>query len=276
LGYYARARYLHAAARSIVEEGGAFPATADDWRRLPGVGPYAAAAIASIAFGEAVPAVDGNVARVVARLYGHQWDTRDPSVRRRVSELLLPAVPATGGGEFNQALMELGALVCRAGRPDCSRCPVVGHCRAFQAGLVESIPLRTAAKPRREVEVAVGILRRGGRLLAVRRAPGGMLGGLWELPGGKRRGSESLEQTVERRLPEETGVVVSVGELCCCLTHAYSHFSIRLSAFHCRRLSGRTRDLEAAAARWLRLEELADYPFGTAARKVIARLPDLP
>jgi len=184
LGYYNRARNLQRAARVIVEElGGVFPDTYEALLRLPGVGEYTAGAVASIAFGEAVPAVDGNVLRVIARTADIREDISDAKVRRTFRALLEEAMPREEPGKFNQALMELGATVCAPnGAPDCGRCPLSGLCEANRLGIQTELPLKSKKAPRRVEEMTVYLLRRGDAVALRRRGEAGLLAGLWEFP----------------------------------------------------------------------------------------------
>jgi A/G-specific adenine glycosylase len=184
LGYYSRARNLQKAARVIVEElGGVFPDTYEALLRLPGVGEYTAGAVASIAFGEAVPAVDGNVLRVISRTADIREDISDAKVRRTFRALLEEAMPREEPGKFNQALMELGATVCAPnGAPDCGRCPLSGLCEANRLGIQTELPLKSKKAPRRVEEMTVYLLRRGDAVALRRRGEAGLLAGLWEFP----------------------------------------------------------------------------------------------
>ena len=184
LGYYSRARNLQKAARVIVDElGGAFPGTYEALLRLPGVGDYTAGAVASIAFGEAVPAVDGNVLRVVSRAAGIREDIGDAKVRRTFRSLLEGAMPKEEPGKFNQALMELGATVCAPnGAPDCGRCPLSALCEANRLGVQTELPVRGRKAPRRVEEMTVYLLKRGDAVALRRRGAAGLLAGLWEFP----------------------------------------------------------------------------------------------
>lgn len=197
LGYYARARNAHRCAQQVRDAwGGAFPSSADRLKKLPGIGPYTAAAVASIAFGEAVPAVDGNVRRVVARLF----DLPDPpfaEVRNRAADLMDTARP----GDFNEAMMELGATVCTPRSPSCGACPVAAGCRARAAGTVAERPLprRRRAVPTRTWGVLVAVSPRG-RTLVVRRPPEGLLGGMWEFPAVEMEDGADARTRVEGRV----------------------------------------------------------------------------
>lgn len=184
LGYYSRARNLQKAARVIVDEyGGVFPSDYAAVRALPGVGDYTAGAVCSIAFGQAVPAVDGNVLRVYARLMGDGGDIASPRMKKKVTQAIQAVIPLQAAGAFNQALMELGATVCLPnGAPLCEQCPARGFCAALAQGRTGELPVRAPKKPRRVEERTVWLIFRGNRV-ALRRRPGrGLLAGLWEFP----------------------------------------------------------------------------------------------
>ena len=184
LGYYSRARNLQKAAKVIVEEyGGQFPSDYAAIRALPGVGDYTAGAICSIAFGLAVPAVDGNVLRVYARIVGDDGDITTPQMKKRVTQALEAVIPVSAAGAFNQALMELGATVCLPnGAPLCERCPAKGFCAALVQDRIRELPVKAPKKPRQVEERTVWLVFLGNRV-ALRRRPGrGLLAGLWEFP----------------------------------------------------------------------------------------------
>ncbi len=269
LGYYSRARNLHKAAREVMTARvGRLPETYDEWIALPGIGAYAAAAIASIAFGEPVPSVDGNVLRVCARLWGLRDPIRDPKVVNLVREKLRPLIGRVNPSHFNQALMETGALVCRPRNPDCAACILCPDCAAHRAGLVEVIPVLRPAPPVPHYDVAVGVIWKTGRILIARREDDRMLGGLWEFPGGKQQGDESLEQTVRREVREETGLRVRVGEPYATVRHAYSHFRITLTAFRCEWKTGQPTPRTSVELKWIRPGDLRLYPFPRANRRI--------
>lgn len=184
LGYYNRARNLQKAAKVIVERyKGQFPDTYEAILELPGVGEYTAGAIASIAFGQAVPAVDGNVLRVLTRLTGDEGDITRPDTKRRIRALIQDTMPRALAGSYNQALMELGALVCLPnGSPDCARCPVRDLCAACQEGRTAQLPVKTPKAPRRAESRRVYLILEGGRVALRRRAERGLLARLWEFP----------------------------------------------------------------------------------------------
>ena len=179
LGYYSRARNLHKAAKQVVERyRGCFPADLDALRALPGVGDYTAAAVASIAFDLSVPAVDGNLTRVLSRFHGVREDVGIPSVKRRLLELAQEDMPQTRCGDFNQALMDLGAMVCTPGTPDCENCPLRPLCNAYRAGDAEVLPVKAAAKPPREIAMAVALITCGNRVWMAQRKEA-LLKNLW-------------------------------------------------------------------------------------------------
>ncbi len=178
LGYYSRARNLHKTAGILAERGGRFPGTAAELEALPGIGPYTAAAIASIAYDEPVPAMDGNLNRVLSRLYLVEEDISMPSVRRRLYELGRGLMPVPRAGDMNQALMDLGATVCLPGTPDCAACPLTANCRAYREGEPELLPVMPQKKPPKDIPMAVILLRHQGRVFVTRRSEA-LLNGLY-------------------------------------------------------------------------------------------------
>ena len=276
LGYYARARNLHAAARQLVTvHGGRLPDTFEGLLALPGVGRYIAGAVASIAFGRDVVAVDGNARRVLCRVFAIRKDVTRSSVQRELESLATDLLPPGQAGAFNEALMELGATVCTPRAPGCGRCPLRELCLAYAEGDPEVLPVR---RPRRQVphyEVAAAVTTRAdGRVLVAQRNADDMLGGLWEFPGGKREDGETLAECLAREMREELGVAVEVGELLTVVRHAYTHFRITLHAFCCRLVAGRPRCLDCAAFRWVNLAELDALPMSVADRKVARALEE--
>jgi A/G-specific adenine glycosylase len=196
LGYYRRARLLHAGARAVGRA--AIPSGREGLLGLPGIGRYTAGAIASIAFGEAVGLVDGNVARVLARLFAIDEDIKRGGMRR-AEGLAERLVHATEPGNWNQALMELGATVCTPRAPSCDRCPVQGHCRAYAEGRVDALPVVSPKTPPRLLEVQALVARFGGRVLLARRRSEGLFGGLWEPP--SIAGGAAARRDLLRRFP---------------------------------------------------------------------------
>ncbi len=273
LGYYSRARNLHAAAKRVVTDfGGEVPRTAESLRSLPGIGRYTAGAIASIAFGLDEPVLDGNVARVLCRVSLVKRPPKEPRTQRALWGIARELLPAGRAGDFNQALMDLGATVCTPRNPQCPRCPVEPFCRARAEGLEGRLPARSRRKPLPHHEICVGVVRKAGRILIDRRNDDGLLGGLWEFPGGKRRRGESRQACVRREVLEELGVRVRVGAPVATVRHAYSHFRVTIHAFECDWVSGRPRAIACAAWRWARPQDLGRYAFPAANRRIISAL----
>jgi A/G-specific adenine glycosylase len=271
LGYYARARHLHKAAQAVVEQyNGELPQNVHDLQKLPGFGPYTAAAVSSIAFDQPVPVVDGNVLRVGCRFWGIATDIRHPRARTELQSRLQPFVSAMSPGVFNQALMELGALICRPQSPRCHGCPLAADCVAYQQNRTAELPVKSKRKPVPHAQIAVGIIWKAGTVLIVRRRQEQMLGGLWVFPGGKQKPGESLAETVYREAAEATGLQVRVDYPYCQVQHAYTHLQVTLTAFRCTWIGGDAMPLRSDGLRWVRLNELDAYPFPKVNLKVLA------
>ncbi len=272
-GYYARAHHLHAAAREIVRDrGGRLPATVPELESLPGVGPYIARAVASLAFGVPVVTLEANGQRVAARWTLERGDPRTPAVRRRLEEALAARLPPRDAGAYNEALMELGETICRPVGPDCARCPVARWCRAYlETGDPGAFPRARRRARRPHVRAAVVVLVRGGRWLVQRRAPGGLLGGLWEFPGGRLEPGESPEAAARRELREETGLRAGPLRDRGVVRHAYSHFTVELHVFEGTAL-GRRAARAGGGRRWVRPDELRRLPIPRATEKIVDRL----
>jgi A/G-specific adenine glycosylase len=243
LGYYSRARNMHAAARLVRERhDGALPRTYADLRALPGIGAYTAGAVASIAFGEAVPAVDGNVRRVLARLL----DEPAPSPAR-LHAVAAALLPSDRPGDFNQALMELGATVCTPRTPRCARCPIAQHCRARAAGTQHDRPRTKQKAPVPIIDVVTVILRRrDGHVLITRRPETGLLAGLWEFPGRQRSAGEDAHDValdVAGRFVRGVGTPRPL----CTIEHAFSH---RRERYDCYVVDATSSKKQAEAA-WI-------------------------
>jgi A/G-specific adenine glycosylase len=271
MGYYARARNLHKAAQIIMaEHGGQVPDEAAALRRLPGIGRYTAGAILSLAFGQDTPALDGNMRRVLCRLFAIREAPRLPGVQRLLWGLAHSLLPPGKAGPFNEALMDLGATVCTPRSPRCPACPLLGLCEAQRQGLQENIPPKTSRHPLPHYDVTAAVIEDGeGRLLVAQRPQHKLLGGLWEFPGGKREEGETLEECLARELREELGVEVVVGEEIMSFPHAYTHFRITLHVFRCRIVSGTLQPLAVAAVRWAGADELKELAFARTDRRIL-------
>ncbi len=279
LGYYSRARNLHAAAQIIVEQHtGRLPGSVNELLKLPGIGRYTAGAIASIAFGVAAPAVDGNVIRVLSRLFDVDRDITLPATRREFWELAAAALPAERPGDFNEALMELGQQICTPPAPRCLICPLNALCLARQRGTQLERPVRPArrATPHHDVVAAViwqeGRPSRAGRFLITQRPAAGLLGGLWEFPGGKVEPGETLPEALRREIREELDLAIEPGEFVLAVAHAFTHFRITVHAFHAAYLGGEPQHLAVAAHAWVTLDDVERYAFAVTNRKIIEQL----
>jgi A/G-specific adenine glycosylase len=278
-GYYARARHLHKAAKEIVRQG-TFPETASEWQELPGVGRYTAAAIASITKGEPVPVLDGNVERVLARMLCERRTIKSTAVAERLwsaaDKIMDTAVEQKiHPGELNQALMEIGATVCMPRRALCESCPLKSECCARKTlADVTALPRKAPRKKIPHYDIGAAIIEKGGRILITQRPLNGMLGGLWEFPGGKLDAGETLEECVAREIEEELGIRIEVGTLFAKVKHAYSHFKITLHVYKCEPRAGRIRKIGVADYRWVTAEQLVEFPFPKADRVVIEKLRD--
>lgn len=270
LGYYRRARYAHRAAQIIMHEyGGQFPDSYDTLRKLPGFGAYTTGAVLSIAFNQPYPAVDGNVLRVMARLMGLLRPVQQGAVRSAIREAVNELLKNTSPSDVNQALMELGALICRPKKPLCEECPLQNHCKAFRRKMTDRIPTKKNLKTKRTEPVAVGIIYRRNQCLIGQRSPDKILGGLWEFPGGRIKAEESPEQACVREVREETGLKVIARECLFKKKHHYSHYAVDLHFFLC---SLKTRGCPARLRKpwkWVDLEDLDRYAFPSSTRQAI-------
>lgn len=273
LGYYGRARNLHCAARTVVSDwGGELPRASQDLLRLPGIGRYTAGAIASIAFGLDEPVLDGNVTRVLCRVFRVDKAPASAKTQRRLWTLARRLIPAGRAGLLNQSLMDLGATVCTPRHSACPRCPLEDLCLAHARGEGEKLPVKVRRKPIPHYEVSAGVVWKRGRILIDRRPSEGLLGGLWEFPGGRCLAGETLEECVVREIREELGIRVRVRRPLVTVKHAYSHFRITLHVFECDHSSGRPKAIACAAWKWVRPKDLDRFAFPQANRKVIAEL----
>src|SRR2546428_413345 len=233
LGFYGRARNLHAAARAIVEDHrGLIPPSHDALASLPGSGPYTAGAVASIAFGIPVPAVDGNVTRVIARVFRIREDVTTGTVRRRIAEIAARLVPSDRPGTFNQAMMELGATICTPLGPACPKCPLERFCLARAAGEEQDLPVSSRPRSAPVAPVVFGLVTADDRVLVVRRPRGQLLGGLWALPGGERSG-RSEKADLKGSIRFQTGVEVRVGPRWARVDRTFSHRKWSGSVYRC-------------------------------------------
>jgi A/G-specific adenine glycosylase len=273
LGYYGRARNLHSAARMVMQEyGGVLPGEVKLLRKLPGVGRYTAGAIASIAFGYDEPTLDGNIRRVLARHFNVSEDARSSAGEKLLWQLATQHLPVGHAGEYNQALMDLGASLCSPKSPDCEHCPLAASCQAKLLGIQEQRPIHLPKPGIPHHIVTAAVICRGNRVLIARRPPQGLLGGMWEFPGGKQQDGEDLPACLRREICEELGVEVRVGEPLGVYRHAYTHFRVTLHAFCCTLLDGEPSPIQADDVRWISTSELSQYPMGKIDRQIAKTL----
>ena len=273
LGYYARARNLHKAARRVVSDfHGEIPTDIKEFRKLPGVGDYIAAAVMSIAFDQPYPVVDGNVKRVLARLLCLDSPVNGTGAHKvfvdEANKLFDPYHP----GAFNQAMMELGARICTPAKPNCGACPVSEHCRAVAQQIVNEYPKKQPAKSVPEYHIATGVIYRRDKVLITRRPPEGLLGGLWEFPGGKVLEGETPAEACLREIKEEVNLSVSIRNHLVEVRHAYTHFKIKMDVFECDYVSGRVKLNGPTDFHWVSINQLNRYPFPKANHKFIPLL----
>lgn len=275
LGYYRRARDLHRAARHLqAGHQGVFPRQPDELKGVPGLGRYTTNAVLSQAFDLRLPILEANSQRVLCRLFGRTEDpTRNP-LRAELWQLAEEILPERDVGEFNQAVMELGALVCTPAAPRCRECPLKSKCVANRLGLQESIPLRPAKKSIVEVREAAVVLRAGERVLLMQRGASGRWANLWEFPHGELTADETHPMAAVRLLEQLTGYRGRLGSELLTLRHAVTHHRISMVCFEATRLRGRFRSDFYVAARWLTPDELAGYPVSAPQRRLILALTE--
>jgi A/G-specific adenine glycosylase len=269
LGYYGRARNLHQAAQMVMQDyNSVLPEDVRQLRQLPGVGRYTAAAIASIAFGRDEPALDGNIRRVLARYFNIAEDARSTSAEHKFWMLAAQNLPAGCAGEYNQALMDLGASLCTPKSPDCTQCPLEDSCQAQALGIQEQRPVHLPRLAIPHYVVTAAVIIREEQVLIACRPPRGLLGGLWEFPGGKQQEGEDLPTCLRREICEELGVEIKVGSQLGIYRHAYTHFRVTLYAFRCTLLKDEPRPIQPVDLRWVSPAELSQYPMGKIDRQI--------
>jgi A/G-specific adenine glycosylase len=272
LGYYRRARHLHQAARRLMtEHGGTLPDDPQVWRGLPGVGRYMVGAILSQAFDRRLPIVEANSQRVLCRLFGQRLDPREGPGRQWVWQAAEAVLPRRRVGDFNQALMELGALVCTPAKPACLLCPLAERCVARRAGLQETIPVRARKPEPVEVRELAVVIRRGDQVLLAQRPDQGRWAAMWEFPHTEVTGGSPV-----RLIAALTGLAVALGDRFLQIRHGVTHHRITLDCFAARYRRGRFRSSLYPRARWLKIGELHDLPVSAPQRRLIQALQQAP
>ncbi len=276
LGYYRRAHNLHRAAQIIhSQHDGAVPSDYKALLALPGIGRYTAGAICSIAFDQSTPVLDGNIKRVISRLDDLEANIDEPATERQLWGRAAEFLDQERPGDFNEALMELGATLCIPRNPACHLCPVQGFCLARQRNTQYERPIRNPRKRTPHFDVVAGVIQHASdpqRFLISQRPVEGMLGGLWEFPGGKLQEGESQEQALKRELMEELAIEVEVGEHITSIEHAYTHFRITLHALHAWHTDCEPQCLGVDDWRWVRMHDLDAFAFAKTDRRIIDAL----
>ncbi|MBQ6519547.1 MAG: A/G-specific adenine glycosylase [Anaerolineaceae bacterium] len=275
LGYYSRARSIHKAAKQIVNEyNGAIPPDPALLRKLPGIGDYTAGAIASIGYGLPAAALDGNIRRILARFYDIADPVRTPQTEKKLWTLAEGNLDRERPGDFNEALMDLGSAICLPENPQCLLCPIAENCLARQHGTMNERPVMLKAEPVPHYIVTAAVIPdgTGERFLLTKRPDKGLLGGLWEFPGGKQEAGESLKECIVREIREELDIAIEAGEPFGIYKHAYTHFKVTLHAFICHHTSGTPKTLASSELGWFTREELRELPMGKIDRMIAKKL----
>lgn len=269
LGYYSRARNLHKAAYVLVEQfSGKLPRSVDELRKLPGIGRYTAGAIASIAFGLDEPVLDGNLRRVYARLFNVDIPADSTVGEELLWNIATENLPKGKAGDFNQAMMDLGATICLPKNPRCLLCPLLGECEAQKLGVQEERPV---LKPKAEVPSVVhaaAVIVQRGRVLLAKRPSEGLLGGMWEFPNGKVDGDPL--RGLPKAIRAGYGLKVRAGEAVTVVQHAYSHFRVTAHAYRCELVEMSKKE----NLKWVKISELDELPMGKIDRQIARKLSD--
>ena len=271
MGYYARVRNFHSACIAVMNRfGGRMPDNYQDFQSLPGVGPYVAGAVMSIAYNLPIPAVDSNAYRVVSRIKSINLPFN--SCKNEIIGFLSSHISPNRPGDFNQAIMDIGREICTSKNPSCDICPIQKYCSAFVNNAVDKYPFRAKRKKKPHYMVAVGVVWKGNKILISKRKENGLLGGLWEFPGGKIQNGEDAKKCVIRKVNEKLGVRVRPGRLLKQIKHAYSHFSITLDAYHCDFVGGSPRALRCDNWQWILPQQIKTLPFSKANHKLFDQI----
>jgi len=275
LGYYARARNFHAACQQVEKEhGGKIPETPEEFSKLKGIGSYTLAAVQSIALNRPLPAIDGNVKRVVARL--KRMKEAPSKALLAIETFLKSTISHDRPGDFNQAMMDLGATICKSTVAKCDRCPVKKFCGAFKCREVHLYPVLEEKPFKPHYKIAVGIVWKGERVLITKRKAHGLLGGLWEFPGGKIKEGETAKHCAKREVKEEVGVMVQPLSSVGTIKHVYTHFSIEMEGILCRYVRGQPKTLDCADWKWINFSNISSYAFPKANHKLFPLIPKIP
>ncbi len=276
LGYYSRARHLHKAAGIVVADmAGQIPDTWQALRNLPGIGDYIAAAVLSIAFGRAHAVVDGNVKRVLARLFLVDAPVNQIASHKAFHVLAGQLLDKRSPGNHNQAMMELGALICTPRVPDCTNCPIHRFCGAVRKGMIQLYPKRDQRQPLPTRRMTAGVVFKRGKVLVAQRPEQGLLGGLWEFPGGPWDAGLDPVRACLEQLKSAVNLDVTMDRRLDAVYHVYTHFKLQMEVFLCRWQSGRVRLNGYDGFKWLSPAQIGDLPLHGAMLKALALLKTL-
>lgn len=272
LGYYARGRNLHKAAQKVVSDfNKQIPDDLEAILTLPGIGRTTAGGILSAAFNHPVSILDGNVKRVLARIVA--LSTPPNKALTQLWQISDKLVDPENPRDFNQAIMDLGATLCTPKNPSCLLCPWRNFCQAYQQNLQTQIPMKEASNPIPHKKIGVAVIRdEKGKILIDRRLEEGLLGGMWEFPGGKIEPGETIQDCIKREIKEELGIDIAVEDHLITINHAYTHFKITLNVYYCRHLAGEPQTIECQEIRWVTLDEIDKFPFPKANTRIIEAL----
>ena len=274
LGYYARARNLHNAAITVITElNGEIPKEYDTFRKLSGVGDYSAAAVLSIAFDQPYAAVDGNIKRVLSRLYQLKAPVNDASSTKVYQQHADELLDSQRPGLFNQAMMELGATLCRPQSPTCLVCPVKTYCEVFHKSSQSEYPKRRTTKAIPEHQMVAAVIYRESKVLLIQRPLDGLLGGLWEFPNGRLTENETSEEGCFRNINETVNLSVSNPKFLTRVKHAFTHYKIVVDVFQCDYVSGEVVLDGPIDAKWVDVAEVSGYPLPRATHKFLEQSP---
>ncbi len=275
LGYYSRARNIHQTAQILVERhDGVMPTDKKVLLSLPGIGPYTASAILSIAYNQSVALLDANVSRLFARLLDLSLPIKQAQAGKILQIMAEALLPPGQARQFNQALMEFGALICKPQAPQCHTCPLSKYCQACHAGTVAARPVVLAKKSAIDVVMAGAIIVRGGKVFIQQRITSDVWGGLWEFPGGRIKTGETPEQAVYREVCEKTQLLITRVRPYATVVHHYTRYRVTLHGFICRLLDPAALPVLHAATQyaWVPLAKIAEYPFPAGHRRLVHRL----
>lgn len=279
LGYYSRAKRIHQSSKKLVQfvdknlshDPYSWPHRIDQWMSLPGIGRSTAGSIISSAFDLPAPILDGNVKRIFSRLLATE---RKPiKNEKKLWEFSSFLISTRSPRDLNQALMDLGAIICTPKKPSCTSCPLQNFCVAYAKYDPENFPKKQMTKIKPLQEIGIGLVfNKNGEWLIDQRLESSSMGGMWEFPGGKKYSGESIEKTIERELKEEIGIVVKVGEKLLSFEHSYTHKKLFFTVHICELISGEPKPLASQKLLWVSPEQLNDFPFPAANTKIISEL----